>query len=56
MNGATALASHPMLFLQQLSTKMLTPQQPKTIVVESRAEKSRKSEAKFNIKATFGCW
>ena len=48
MNGATAKAFDPMLFLQQLSAKMLTPQQPQTIVVESRADKSRESEAKFN--------
>jgi hypothetical protein len=47
-NGATAQGFDPMLFLQQLSTKMLTPQQPQTIVVESRADKSRESEAKFN--------
>ena len=47
-NGATAQAFDPMLFLQQLSAKMLTPQQPQTIVVESRADKSRESEAKFN--------
>ena len=48
MNGANAQAFDPMLFLQQLSAKMLTPQQPQTIVVESRADKSRGSEAKFN--------
>ena len=47
-NGATAQGFDPMLFLQQLSTEMLTPQQPQTIVVESRADKSRESEAKFN--------
>jgi hypothetical protein len=48
MNGATAKAFDPMLFFQQLSAKMLTPKQPQTIVVESRADKSRESEAKFN--------
>jgi hypothetical protein len=46
-NGATAQGFDPMLFLQQLSAKMLMPQQPQTIIVESRADKSRKSEAKF---------
>jgi len=39
MNGATAQAFDPMLLLQQLSAKMLTPQQPQTIVFESRADK-----------------
>ena len=47
-NGATVQGFDPMLFLQQLSAKMLTPQPPQTIVVESRADKSRESEAKFN--------
>ena len=48
MNGATTQEFNPMLFLQQLSAKMLMPQQPQTIVVESRADKSHESEAKFN--------
>ena len=48
MNGATAHTFDLMLFLQQLSTKMLMPQQPQTIIVESRADKSCKSKAKFN--------
>ena len=37
-----------MLFSQQLSTKVLMPQHTQTIVVESRADKSHESEAKFN--------
>ncbi len=41
-------AFDPMLFLQQMSAKMLTTQQPQTVAVESRADKSRESEAKFN--------
>jgi hypothetical protein len=48
LNGATAQAFDPMLFLQQLSVKMLTPQQPQTIIGESRADKPHESEAKFN--------
>jgi hypothetical protein len=41
----------PMVFLQQLSANMGNmgaPHQAQTIVVESRADKSGKSEAKFN--------
>jgi hypothetical protein len=34
--------------LQQLSNHLRVPQQPQTIIVESRANKTRKSEAKFN--------
>jgi hypothetical protein len=41
-------AFDPVLFLQQLSNNLHVPQQPQTIVVESRADKTRKSKAKFN--------
>ena len=40
-------AFNPLLFLQQLSNNLHVPQQPQ-IVVELRADKIRKSEAKFN--------
>jgi hypothetical protein len=48
---ATLPPFNPMVFLQQLSANMRNmgaPHQTQTIVVESRADKSRKSEAKFN--------
>ena len=48
MNGATVQAFDLMLFVQQLSAKILTPQKHQTIVVESRAHEPRESEAKFN--------
>jgi hypothetical protein len=43
-------AFDPIAFMQQISTMMATKhsQQPQTIVVESRADKCRESEAKFN--------
>jgi hypothetical protein len=48
---ATLPPFNPMVFLQQLSPNMGNmgvPHQAQTIVVESRADKSHKSEAKFN--------
>ncbi len=41
-------AFNPVLFLQQLSNNLSVPQQPQTIVVESRADKTCESKAKFN--------
>jgi hypothetical protein len=48
---ATLPPFNPMVFLQQLSANMRNmgaPHQAQTIVVESRADESRESEAKFN--------
>jgi hypothetical protein len=52
VNVSTSQPNHPqpfdaVAFMQQINS-MLASQQPQTIVVESRADKCRESEAKFN--------